>query len=112
MRGIQVPTKLVTGMFWEFSLIGQLLNKFVTHYFYVDFRMGLYHTFQGGCSETGDYVADTPQVAEPNFGCPGKIITGRLCGITVSRIDNILQQETSTLVQMMDKAMIKLGTSW
>ena len=30
----------------------------------------LYHTFQGGCSEPNDLVADTPAIAGPNFGCP------------------------------------------
>ncbi len=31
--------------------------------------MGLLHTFQGGCSETNDQVADTPAEAEPSFYC-------------------------------------------
>jgi hypothetical protein len=33
--------------------------------------LGLYHTFQNGCSNPGDSVDDTPYQGSPTSGCPG-----------------------------------------
>ena len=32
--------------------------------------LGLYHTFQGGCTSTNDEVSDTPAQGGPSSGCP------------------------------------------
>ena len=55
--------------------LGRTVTHELGHYF------GLYHTFNGGCSNgytSGDRIADTNQESDPTFGCPGSRTT---CGV-------------------------------
>jgi Pregnancy-associated plasma protein-A len=52
-----------TGEPWKYGL-GDTLTHEVGHW------MMLEHTFARGCSAAGDFVADTPPEAHPQFDCP------------------------------------------
>lgn len=58
---------LTTGSFSAPYDRGRTMTHEVGHF------LGLYHTFQGGCAgennTSGDFCADTPAVANANFGC-------------------------------------------
>lgn len=66
--GIVVKHNYFGKMGTALTSLGRTTTHEISHWF------GLYHTFNNGCGvdvcTDGDYVCDTPPVANPNFNCP------------------------------------------
>jgi hypothetical protein len=86
MDGVVILNQSLPGGTAEPYNLGDTATHEVGHW------LGLYHTFQNGCSAPGDLVKDTPRVAEPNFGCPAEIDSCVYPGETIrkDKVDNFM----------------------
>jgi hypothetical protein len=64
-HGVVIHYGSVPGGYLAPYNLGGTLDHEAGHY------LGLYHTFQGGCTAPGDQVDDTPYEATATSGCPG-----------------------------------------
>jgi len=74
--------------------------------------LGLYHTFQGGCNGQGDMVADTPAVANPNYGCPVKDSCPN-DGLGKDQVQNFMDySDDSCMIEFTGGQFERMNTQW
>ena len=74
-HGVVIHYGSVPGGYLAPYDLGGTLDHETGHY------LGLYHTFQGGCTAPGDYVSDTPDEGTSTAGCPNNKDTCPTAGL-------------------------------
>lgn len=71
----------------------------------------LYHTFQSGCSGSGDFVDDTPAQASPSSGCP--VGTDSCTTGSPDLVNNFMDySDDSCMNQFTSGQMTRMTTAW
>ncbi len=78
------PSSLFDGIILDYTVVGENSNdpyygkgRVLTHE--VGHWLGLFHTYQGICTNNGDEVNDTPPQSSPTIGCTAFPFTDVLC---------------------------------